>query len=186
MSNVPTITPGPDDTGRVPEGATETLPLITSAPTAQQNDGEQGNAGISDDEAYAKLKSKRAEPRHKKLVRRGIAAGVVAAIVLIAVVVTFLINAQPAGNNGPVTDMVTEGTFTTTVEAKGQLKPISASVVSPSVDGTVASINVQAGQSVNEGDVLMTLKTTSSIATFPRRSVRSRLPRKTSPTHRKR
>lgn len=32
MSNVPTITPGPDDTGRVPEGATETLPLITSAP----------------------------------------------------------------------------------------------------------------------------------------------------------
>ena len=54
--------------------------------------------------------------------------------------------------------MVTEGTFTTTVEAKGQLKPISASVVSPSVDGTVAQINVQAGQSVNEGDVLMTIK----------------------------
>ena len=54
--------------------------------------------------------------------------------------------------------MVTEGTFTTTVEAKGQLKPISASVVSPSVDGTVEKINVQAGQSVNEGDVLMTIK----------------------------
>lgn len=31
MSNVPTITPGPDDTGRVPEGATEKLPFITSA-----------------------------------------------------------------------------------------------------------------------------------------------------------
>lgn len=81
-----------------------------------------------------------------------------AAIVLIAVVVTLAINARPAGNNGPVTDMVTEGTFTTTVEAKGQLKPISSSVVSPSVDGTVDSINVQAGQSVNEGDVLMTIK----------------------------
>ena len=158
MSNVPTITPGPDDSGHAPESATETLPLITSAPTAQQNDNEQACFGISDDEAYAKLKAKRAERRHKKLVRRGIAAGVVAAIVLIAVVVTLLINAQPAGNNGPVTDMVTEGTFTTTVEAKGQLKPISASVVSPSVDGTVASINVQAGQSVNEGDVLMTIK----------------------------
>ena len=158
MSNVPTITPGPDDSGHAPESATETLPLITSAPTAQQNDNEQACFGISDDEAYAKLKAKRAERRHKKLVRRGIAAGVVAAIVLIAVVVTFLINAQPAGNNGPVTDMVTEGTFTTTVEAKGQLKPISASVVSPSVDGTAASINVQAGQSVNEGDVLMTIK----------------------------
>lgn len=158
MSNVPTITPGPDDSGHAPESATETLPLITSAPTAQQNDDEQGNAGISDDEAYAKLKAKRAERRRKKLVRRGIAAGIVGAIVLIAVVVTLVVNAMPAGTSEPVTDMVTEGTFTTTVEAKGQLKPISASVVSPSVDGTVASINVQAGQSVNEGDVLMTIK----------------------------
>lgn len=158
MSNVPTIIPGPDDTGRVPEGATETLPLITSAPTAQQNDGEQGNAGISDDEAYAKLKSKRAERRRKKLVRRGIAAGIVGGIILIAIIVSVVLNSQPQSAGEPVTDMVMEGTFTTTVEAKGQLKPISASVVSPSVDGTVASINVQAGQSVNEGDVLMTIK----------------------------
>ena len=158
MSNVPTITPGPDDTGRVPEGATEKLPFITSAPTAQQNDGEQGNAGISDDEAYAKLKSKRAERRHKKLVRRGIAAGIVGGIILIAIIASVILNSQPQSADGPVTDMVMEGTFTTTVEAKGQLKPISASVVSPSVDGTVASINVQAGQSVNEGDVLMTIK----------------------------
>lgn len=158
MSNVPTITPGPDDTGRVPEGATETLPLITSAPTAQQNDDEQGNVGISDDEAYAKLKAKRAERRRKKLVRRGIAAGIVGGIVLIAIIVSVVLNSQPQSAGEPVTDMVMEGTFTTTVEAKGQLKPISASVVSPSVDGTVASINVQAGQSVNEGDVLMTIK----------------------------
>ena len=50
MSNVPTITPGPDDSGHAPESATETLPLITSAPTAQQNDNEQACFGISDDE----------------------------------------------------------------------------------------------------------------------------------------
>lgn len=158
MSNVPTITPGPDDTGRVPEGASETLPLITSAPTAQQNDGEQGNAGISDDEAYAKLKAKRAERRRKKLIRRGIAAGIVGGMILIAIIVSVVLTSQPQSAGKPVTDMVMEGTFTTTVEAKGQLMPISASVVSPSVDGTVASINVQAGQSVNEGDVLMTIK----------------------------
>ena len=158
MSNVPTITPGPNDTERAPEGATETLPLITTVHATQQSDSTSDTTEISDEEAYAKLKAKRAERRRKKLIRRGIAAGVVAAIVLIAVVVTFVINARPAGNNGPVTDMVTEGTFMTTVEAKGQLKPISASVVSPSVDGTVASINVQTGQSVNEGDVLMTIK----------------------------
>lgn len=158
MSNVPTTTPGPNDTERAPEGATDTLPLITTVHATQQNGSTSDTTEISDEEAYAKLKAKRAERRRKKLIRRGIAAGVVAAIVLIAVVVTLVINARPAGTNGPVTDMVTEGTFTTTVEAKGQLKPISASVVSPSVDGTVASINVQAGQSVNEGDVLMTIK----------------------------
>ena len=158
MTKVPTITPGPDDSGHASESATETLPLITSAPTAQQNDDEQGNAGISDDEAYAKLKTKRAERRHKKLVRRGIAAGIVGGVILIAIIASVILNSQPQSADGPVTDMVMEGTFTTTVEAKGQLKPISASVVSPSVDGTVAQINVQAGQSVNEGDVLMTIK----------------------------
>lgn len=158
MPNVPTITPGPDDTENTPEGATETIPLITNVHADKQNGRTNDAAEISDEEAYAKLKAKRAERRRKKLIRRGIAAGVVGAIALIAIVATLVINAQPQGASGPVTDMVTEGTFTTTVEAKGQLKPISSSVVSPSVDGTVDSINVQAGQSVSEGDVLMTIK----------------------------
>lgn len=158
MPNVPTITPGPDDTERTPKGATETIPLITNVHADKQSERTNDTAEISDEEAYAKLKAKRAERRRKKLIRRGIAAGVVGAIALIAIVATLVINAQPQGASEPVTDMVTEGTFTTTVEAKGQLKPISSSVVSPSVDGTVDSINVQAGQSVNEGDVLMTIK----------------------------
>lgn len=158
MPNVPTITPGPDDTERTPEGATETIPLITNAHTDKQSGRTNDTVEISDEEAYTKLKAKRAERRRKKLIRRSIAAGVVGAIALIAIVATLVINAQPQGASGPVTDMVTEGTFSTTVEAKGQLKPISSSVVSPSVDGTVDSINVQAGQSVNEGDMLMTIK----------------------------
>ena len=158
MPNVPTITPGPDDAEYTPEGATETIPLITNVHADKQSERTNDTAEISDEEAYAKLKAKRAERRRKKLIRRGIAAGVVGAIALIAIVATLVINAQPQGASGPVTDMVTEGTFTTTVEAKGQLKPISSSVVSPSVDGTVDSINVQAGHSVNEGDVLMTIK----------------------------
>ena len=158
MSKVPTINPGPDDSDRTPQDATETLPIITAAHAKQRDADLDDSTDISDEEAYAKLKAKRAERRRKKLIRRGIAAGVVGAIVLIAVVVTLVTNARPAGTDGPVTDMVTEGRFTTTVEAKGQLKPISASVVSPSVDGTVASINAQAGQTVNEGDVLMTIK----------------------------
>ncbi|RGL14083.1 efflux RND transporter periplasmic adaptor subunit [Collinsella sp. TF08-11AT] len=158
MSKVPTINPGPDDSDRMPQDATETLPIISAADTKQPQTSLDDSTDISDEEAYAKLKAKRAERRRKKLIRCGIAVGVVVAIALIAIIATLVINAQPAGTNGPVTDMVTEGTFTTTVEAKGQLKPISASVVSPSVDGTVEKINVQAGQSVNEGDVLMTIK----------------------------
>lgn len=158
MPNVPAITPGPDETERAPEGATETIPLITNVQADTQNGCANDTAEISDEEAYAKLKAKRAERRRKKLIRRGIAAGVIAIIALIGIVATLVFGEQPQGASGPVTDVVTEGTFTTTVEAKGQLKPISSSVVSPSVDGTVASINVQAGQSVNEGDVLMTIK----------------------------
>ena len=158
MPNVPTITPGPDDSEHMPEGATETLPLITNVQADTQNGHANDTAEISDEEAYAKLKAKRAERRRKKLIRRAIVGGVVGGIALIAIVATLIINAQPQGATNPVTDMVTEGTFTTTVEAKGQLKPISASVVSPSVDGTVEQINVQTGQSVNEGDVLMTIK----------------------------
>ena len=158
MPNVPTITPGPDDSKHMPEGATETLPLITNVQADTQNGHANDTAEISDEEAYAKLKAKRAERRRKKLIRRAIVGGVVGGIALIAIVATLIINAQPQGATNPVTDMVTEGTFTTTVEAKGQLKPISASVVSPSVDGTVEQINVQTGQSVNEGDVLMTIK----------------------------
>lgn len=158
MSNVPTINPGPNDAESAPEGATETLPLITSVQADAQNDRPNITAEISDEEAYAKLKAKRAERRRKKLIRCGIVGGAVGGIALIAIIATLIINAQPQGATDPVTDMVTEGTFTTTVEAKGQLKPISASVVSPSVDGTVEQINVQAGQSVNEGDVLMTIK----------------------------
>ena len=158
MPNVPNITPGPDDTEHTPEGATETLPLITDVHADKESGRTNDTAEISDEEAYAKLKAKRAERRRKKLIRRGIAAGIVGVIALIAIVATLVINAQPQGDSGPATDMVTEGTFSTTVEAKGQLKPISSSVVSPSVDGTVDTINVQAGQSVNEGDVLMTIK----------------------------
>lgn len=158
MPNVPTITPDPDDTERTPEDVTETIPLITDVHADKQSGRGNDATEISDEEAYTKLKAKRAERRRKKLIRRGIAAGVVGAIALIAIVATLVINAQPQGASGPVTNMVTEGTFTTTAEAKGQLKPISASVVSPSVDGTVEKINVQAGQSVNEGDVLMTIK----------------------------
>ena len=95
MPNVPRITPGPNDTERTPEGATETLPLITDVHADEESGRTNDTAEISDEEAYAKLKAKRAERRRKKLIRRGITAGVVGAIALIAIVATLVIDAQP-------------------------------------------------------------------------------------------
>ena len=97
MPNVPTITPGPDNTEHTPEGITETLPLITDVHADKESGRTNDTAEISDEEAYAKLKAKRAERRRKKLIRRGIAAGIVGVIALIAIVATLVINAQPQG-----------------------------------------------------------------------------------------
>lgn len=132
---------------------TQVLPVIKKAGEAQAP-----QEGISDEEAYAKLKAKRAERRKKKLIKRGIIAGIAAGIVIIAVVATLIITNQPAEEQAPMIEQVEEGTFTTTVDAKGSLQPISSSVVSPTCDGTIESINVTTGQAVNAGDVLMTIK----------------------------
>lgn len=65
MPNVPTITPGPDDAEYTPEGATETIPLIKNVHADKQSERTNDTAEISDEEAYAKLKAKRAERRRK-------------------------------------------------------------------------------------------------------------------------
>ena len=135
------------------EQKTEVIPVINPADQASAPNDAQ-----TEEQVYADLKRKRAERRKKKLIRRGIAAGIVAAIVIIAVVATVTLTSQPEKKAEPVTDTVTEGTYLTTVDAKGSLKPISSSVVSPTVDGTIESINVSVGQQVNAGDVLMTIK----------------------------
>ena len=132
---------------------TEVIPVIKPADQATTPGDAQ-----TEEEVYAALKAKRAERRKKKLIRRGIVAGVVAAVVIIAVIAVTALSAKPEDESKPVTDRVIEGTYLTTVDAKGSLKPISSSVVSPTVDGTIESINVSVGQQVSAGDVLMTIK----------------------------
>lgn len=65
MPNVPTTTPGPDDTEHTPEDVTETIPLITNVHADKQSGRANDATEISDEEAYAKLKAKRAERRRK-------------------------------------------------------------------------------------------------------------------------
>ncbi len=112
----------------------------------------------SDAEAYAALKAKRAERRRKKIIHRAIAAGIAAAVVIGGAVTITALNQQPEQVMEPVTDIAMLGTFSTVVDAKGTLQPLSSTIITPEVTGQVESINVVAGQAVNEGDVLMTIK----------------------------
>lgn len=47
MSKVPTINPGPDDSDRMPQDATETLPIISAADTKQPQTSLDDSTDIS-------------------------------------------------------------------------------------------------------------------------------------------
>lgn len=153
---IPVIKPGkPADDPDA--SATVTMPVMT----AESDKTTQGEMGMdaSDAEAYAKLKARRAERRKKKLVHRAIIAGITMGIVAIGGVAYSALNQPPAENAYvPITDAAFRGAYSNEVDAKGTLEPLSSTVVSPTIDGTIATVNVSAGQAVAKGDVLMTIK----------------------------
>ena len=153
---IPVIKPGkPADDPDA--SATVTMPVMT----AESDKTTQGEMGMdaSDAEAHAKLKARRAERRKKKLVHRAIIAGITIGIVAIGGVAYSALNQPPAENAYvPITDAAFRGTYSNEVDAKGTLEPLSSTVVSPTIDGTIATVNVSAGQAVAKGDVLMTIK----------------------------
>lgn len=139
----------------------EVIPTIQGHLTDDQPvTGPQGEAPLegSDAEAYAALKAKRAERRRKKLMRRGVIAGVVGIIVVSGVIAVNVLGSQPETIMEAVTDFATQGDFETIVDAKGTLQPLSSTVITPEVGGQIESVNVVAGQTVQAGDVLMTIK----------------------------
>lgn len=153
---IPVIKPGkPAD--EQDANATVTMPVMT----AEGDQTAQSEMGMdaSDAEAYAKLKARRAERRKKKLMHRAIIAGIAIGIVAIGGVAYSALNQPPAEDAYvPITDVAFRGTYSNEVEAKGTLEPLSSTVVSPAIDGTIATVNVSAGQTVAKGDVLMTIK----------------------------
>lgn len=148
---IPVIKPGAPVDGRRDASATAAIPVIEGA------DGMEMDA--SDAEAYAKLKARRAERRKKKLVHRAIVAGIVLGIAAIGGVAYSALN-QPAEEEAyvPMTDVAFRGTYSNEVDARGTLEPLSSTVITPTIDGTIAAVNVSAGQVVAKGDVLMTIK----------------------------
>lgn len=153
---IPVIKPGkPADDPDA--GATVTMPVM--AAEGDQAEHEDMGMDASDAEAYAKLKARRAERRKKKLVHRAIAAGIALGIIAIGGVAYSALNKPPAEEAYvPITDVAYRGSYSNEVDAKGTLEPLSSTVVSPAIDGTIATVNVSAGQAVAKGDVLMTIK----------------------------
>ena len=143
------------------DGGMPQLPVIEVEPAAAADGADAPEAPLegSDAEAYAALKRRRAKRRKKKLIRRGIAAGIVLAAVGIGTAAAIaLARAPETGPLGPMTETATAGTFSDSVDAKGTLEPNASTVVSPGIDGTIESVEVRAGDTVEKGDVLMTIK----------------------------
>lgn len=57
-----------------------------------------------------------------------------------------------------MTTFVDRGDFTEAIEASGAAKPVTSVVVNPEVGGTIETVNVAEGDTVQEGDVLLTVK----------------------------
>ena len=150
-----TLGDAPQLDGGVPE-----LPRIDASAFETSSEDAPPVLEGSDAEAYEALKRRRAERRKKKLIRRGIVAGIVLAIAAVGTGIWWFTSQQAPeqGTMAPVTETVTRGTFTDAVDAKGTLEPNALTVVSAQIDGTIASVDVTEGQHVDAGAQLLTIK----------------------------
>lgn len=122
-----------------------------------------GTLGESDEDMEARL-AMESLMRHRRARRRKklIAGGIVGAIVLVGAVAWGVskFTGNAGGDDAPqlMTTFVDRGNFTEAVEASGAAKPVTSVVVNPEVGGTIETVNVAEGDTVQEGDVLLTVK----------------------------
>lgn len=122
-----------------------------------------GTLGESDEDMEARL-AMESLMRHRRARRRKklIAGGIVGAIVLVGAVAWGVskFTGNAGGDDAPqlMTTFVDRGDFTEAVEASGAAKPVTSVVVNPEVGGTIETVNVAEGDTVQEGDVLLTVK----------------------------
>ena len=122
-----------------------------------------GTLGESDEDMEARL-AMESLMRHRRARRRKklIAGGIVGAIVLVGAIAWGVskFTGNAGGDDAPqlMTTFVDRGDFTEAVEASGAAKPVTSVVVNPEVGGTIETGNVAEGDTVQEGDVLLTVK----------------------------
>ncbi|MDO4399918.1 MAG: efflux RND transporter periplasmic adaptor subunit [Coriobacteriia bacterium] len=120
--------------------------------------------GLDSDESEAlvalkNLEEKRKQKRRSRNIKIGVAAGVVA----LAAVLFFsgaLAPHEEEGEEVPETAVAMIDDFSTTISESGSLQPSSSVVVTPEVDGVIQEVLVTEGQHVEEGDVLVTMRST--------------------------
>ena len=136
-----------------PDDSQETLQTLRS----------DGTLGESEEDMEARL-AMESLMRHRRARRRKklIAGGIVGVIVLVGAVAwgisRFTGNAGAGDSPQLMTTFVDRGDFTEAVEASGAAKPVTSVVVNPEVGGTIETVNVAEGDTVQEGDVLLTVK----------------------------
>lgn len=122
-----------------------------------------GTLGESEEDMEARL-AMESLMRHRRARRRKklIAGGIVGVIVLVGAVAWGIsrFTGNAGGGDSPqlMTTFVDRGDFTEAVEASGAAKPVTSVVVNPEVGGTIETVNVAEGDTVQEGDVLLTVK----------------------------
>ena len=122
-----------------------------------------GTLGESEEDVEARL-AMESLMRHRRARRRKklIAGGIVGVIVLVGAVAWGIsrFTGNAGGGDSPqlMTTFVDRGDFTEAVETSGAVKPVTSVVVNPEVGGTIESVNVAEGDTVQEGDVLLTVK----------------------------
>lgn len=125
----------------------------------------QALGAVSDEELEAQLAYEGLKKQRQKKRRRRIIIAAIVVVLAIGGGVGFFLVSNSNGDMKDALDalyempvVVRKGEFTATVGASGKTEPISQSVVSPEVDGIIENLSVTAGQQVNAGDVLFTIK----------------------------
>lgn len=161
-ANVPeTASDADGKSGHAEAESTAVLPRLKLPLRLRHGDGpafpDPSTLDEEDAAAYARLKEQRALRRKRTMKRRAIVLGVIAAVTAAGAFGVHMLTQEPETTVEAITDVAFAGTYTNSVDARGSLEPLSSTVVTPSVDGTIAEVHVAAGQKVAAGDTLMVI-----------------------------
>ncbi len=146
-----------EKTAEVPRAAT------SDAPEPLQVLAPDGSIAETQEDLEARLAMEglmrhRRERRRKKIVAGSIVGGIALVGAIIWGVQAYNASKPIEIDTGLTTTYVDYGNFSEAVSATGTAQPVSSVVVTPEVTGTIESVNVAEGDTVEAGAVLLTIK----------------------------